>query len=129
MAYLRYYCKCMRLHSHVSALTMTTPYKPNCHFTADCTRKSDQTVRQIKQCLSRRLVGGPVLVGGPGPTPPPPPLDPALTATYIAELMGDSFSLCFLKMTEASHVSILMCWQARATSITQTSIAYMAFFG
>ena len=33
------------------------------------------------------------------------------TATYIAELMGESFSLCFLRMTEASHVSILLCWQ------------------
>ena len=115
----------MRLHSGVSALTMTTPYKPNCHFTADCTRKSDQTVRQIKQCPSRRLVGWPLLVGGPGPGPhaPPPPLDSALTATYNAELMGESFSLCFLRMTEASLVSILMCWQARATSLAQTSIA------
>ena len=45
------------------------------------------------------------------------------TATYIAKLMGESFSLCFLRMTEACHVSILMCLQA-----IQKSIAYMAFF-
>ena len=30
------------------------------------------------------------------------------TATYFDELMGESFSLCFLRMTEVSHVSILM---------------------
>ena len=31
------------------------------------------------------------------------------TATFTAELMKESFSLCFLRMTEASHVSILRC--------------------
>ena len=33
-----------------------------------------------------------------------------ITATFIAELMGESSSLCFLRMTEASHLSILMCF-------------------
>ena len=54
------------IHS-VFAQTVTTPYMPYYHFTADCTRISDQTVRQIKQCPSRKLVGGPLLVGGPRP--------------------------------------------------------------
>ena len=41
------------------------------------------------------------------------------TATYTAELMGESLSLCFLRMTEASHFSL----QARATSPPQNSIS------
>ena len=50
-----------------------TPYVPYCNFTADCTRISGQPVRHIKQCPSRKLVGGPLLVGGPDPGPHGPP--------------------------------------------------------
>ena len=56
-----------------STVTVTTPYIPYCHFTANCTRISDQTVRQIKQCPSRKLVGGPLLAGDRARRPPPPP--------------------------------------------------------
>ena len=48
------------------------------------------------------------------------------TSTYVAELMGESFSLGFLRMTDMCRYSCV--WQARATSPAQTSIAYMLFF-
>ena len=64
--------------------TVTTPYLPYCYFTADCTRISDQTVRQIKQCPSRKLVGGPSWWEARGPGPTGPPLDPALKTSNAA---------------------------------------------
>ena len=63
-----------------SLITVTTPYMAYVISRLIALRS---VIRQIKQCPNQKLVGGPLLVGGPGPTPaprtPPPPLDPALT--------------------------------------------------
>ena len=94
---------CTRLHSHhlmggviihgVSALTVTAQLMPYCHFTADCTLISDQTVRQIKQCPSRKLVGDPSWWEARAPRTP---LDPALVTRRRGQARQSKSSTCFI---------------------------------